>query len=127
MIGVLAALSFFNARDDSTTSTPPGPGVVVPAQGGAAGQRLRAGNVELRYGDIAQRARARSLADELAGAPSPALEATGQAVLIVPERGLHGVRVVAWRHELTAQDAQDPRVRAFVEYWLGRGDGASGR
>jgi hypothetical protein len=118
---VLAGLSFFDARDDSTTTAPAGPGTAVPAQSGELGARLRAGNVQLSYGDEAGRAAAARLARDIAGAPSPQLAAAGQAVVIAREPGLRGLRALAWRRELRAADPGDPAVRAFVEHWLGRG------
>jgi hypothetical protein len=124
-----AALGFAAARDDSTTDAPAGPGTPVPAQAGAVGERLRAGNVELRYGDAAARAAAERLVREvagganggLAGAAEGRLAAAGQEVRAVRESGLHGIRALAWRRELRVADPRDPLLRAFVEHWLGRG------
>jgi hypothetical protein len=126
---LVAALSFFAARDDSTTEAPVGPGTPVPAQAGALGERLRAGNVELRYGDTAGRAAAERLVrevtggtvGEVAGEGGGGLAAAGQEVRAVREPGLRGVRALAWRRELRAADPRDPSLRGFVEHWLGRG------
>lgn len=122
MTGVflIAALSFFAARDDSTTAVGAGPGRAVPQQTGALGARLRAGNVELRYGDERARTATEALARDVAGVPDPALAAAGQEVRAVSEPGVRGIRALAWRRELRATDPRDPALREFVEHWLGR-------
>jgi hypothetical protein len=124
VLAVVAALSFFNARDDSTTTSATGaggPGTAVPAQAGALGARLRAGNVDLRYGAAADRRPLQQLALAVAGPRSPELAAAGQEVRVVREPGLRGVRAVAWRRELRTPGAASAALRDFVEHWLGRG------
>lgn len=121
MAAVVAALSYFVARDDATTTAPAGPGALVPAQPGALGTQLKAGNVQLRYGDGAGRAAAARLAADVAGPARPELAAAGQAIDVVREVGLRGIRALAWRRELRVDDARDPALREFVEHWLGRG------
>lgn len=115
-------IAFFTGQDDATTATPPGdaPGMAVPAQGGRDAEVLRAGNVILVAGR-GRVAEARALAEELTGPPSDALQDAGQAVVVQEGPGRGGVVAVAWRRQLRAEDAGDPRLREFVEYWLGRG------
>ncbi len=64
---------------------------------------------------------ARDLAEEIAGPPSQALRDAGQAVLVQSGTGRGGIVARAWRRELRAEDPEDPALREFVEYWLGRG------
>lgn len=59
----------------------------------------------------------------LRGSGFRALAGAGQAVLVspgkTPARG--AVVVSAWRHLLPADSADDPAVKDFVDFWLGRG------
>lgn len=119
-LAVVATLSYFDARDDATTAAPSVPGEAVAAQPGPLGAYLRAGNVELRYGDATGGATARRIARALAGAPGGGLAAAGQEVRAVRETGLSGLRALAWRRELRVSDPRDPALPAFVEHWLGR-------
>lgn len=111
----------FASGEDASTSSTPVPGMVVPAQDGRDSAVLRAGNVIL----VAGRGRveeARALATELAGAPAgAALERAGQAVIVQAGPGQGGIVAVAYEHQQRAEQADDPELRRFVEYWLGRG------
>jgi hypothetical protein len=126
LAAVLLALWFFTARDDATTSGPPPavPGVAatVPARYAADVSR---GNVVIATGDAAQRVQARRLASEIAGAPSAALRAAGQAVIVDEANPGPRGELVAWAQDrrLAAPSADDPHLLAFVEYWLGRAAG----
>jgi hypothetical protein len=82
---------------------------------------LRLGNVVLEA-PATERAAADALAGDVAGPPDPALRAAGQAVLVRPGRGPEVVAVARDR-TLRVASAGDPRLRAFVEYWLGRAAG----
>ena len=115
-------IAFFTGRDDATTSNPPAsaPGMAVPAQAGQDAGVLRAGNVILVAGQGRVEG-ARKLAEELAGPPSDALQDAGQAVLVQEGPGRGGIVAVAWRRQLRAETPDDPALRRFVEYWLGRG------
>ncbi len=115
-------IAFFTGQDDATTSTPSGdaPGMAVPAQAGQDAGVLRAGNVILVAGQGQVRG-ARELAEELAGPPSQALQDAGQAVLVQEGPGRGGIVAVAWERQLRAEAPDDPALREFVEYWLGRG------
>jgi len=115
-------IAFLTGQDDATTATPPAaaPGMAVPAQGGQDAEVLRAGNVILVAGR-GQVREARALAEELAGPPSDALQDAGQAVLVEEGPGRGGIVAVAWQRQLRAETPDDPALREFVEYWLGRG------
>ena len=115
-------IAFFTGQDDATTATRPSeaPGMAVPAQAGQDAGVLRAGNVILVAGQ-GQVAGARRLAEELAGPPSRALRDAGQAVLVEEGPGRGGIVAVAWERQLRAETPDDPALRDFVEYWLGRG------
>jgi hypothetical protein len=120
MLGVVAALAFFTSRDDATTAVPAaqGPGRAAPA---ATDALLRAGNVTIEAPGAALGA-ARRLAEEIAGPDSPELRSAGQAVVV--RRGSSAEVVArAWRRELRVGSADDPALRDFVEFWLGRGAG----
>ena len=115
-------IAFLTGQDDATTATPPAgaPGTAVPAQAGQDAEVLQAGNVILVVGR-GQVAGARKLAEELAGPPSRALRDAGQAVLVEEGPGRGGIVAVAWKRQLRAETPDDPALREFVEYWLGRG------
>jgi hypothetical protein len=81
---------------------------------------LAAGNVVLLYGRPASVPALRALARSVAGRFSPALLAAGQAVILSPRSGASGVIAVAWDHLLRVSGPNDPRLRAFVAFWLGR-------
>ena len=139
--GVLAAVWFFTANDGATTSGPP---VAVP---GAIFHGLvphaadvRRGNVVIVVDDPGAQPAAQLLADEVAGPPSPALLAAGQAVQVdVADGGVANLVVCRDREGRKAQcpslhayggdrvlattSPDDPALRAFVEYWLGRAAG----
>jgi hypothetical protein len=140
------AVWFFTANDGATTSGPPvaAPGVAWPVPSQYAGD-VRRGNVvlEVRSGDVDA---VRAFAAKVAGPEDPALRAAGQAVLVVvadPGLGIAEPEitctdqagattpcgpvadVVAWAQgrRLEASSPDDPALRAFVEYWLGRAAG----
>jgi hypothetical protein len=120
---VVAALAFLTSRDDATTT-----GALAQAPGrpwpGPADADLRAGNVEVVVVDAQQVAVARRVADAVTGSHDPALRAAGQAVLVT--RCVAGAcppaAVTAYAQDriLEAQRADDPRLQAFLEYWVGR-------
>jgi len=121
--GVVAGLAFFTARDQSTVATPqagPGrpagelpPGVEEPAPG----------NVLLVASDPDELDELRALGDRVAGEPTQALQAAGQAVLVEEAAGVEGVRAYAAGRTVKASGADDPALREFVEAWLGRVEG----
>jgi hypothetical protein len=98
------------------------------------------GNVVIVVDDPGAQPAAQRLADEVAGPPSPALLAAGQAVQVDVAAGVAGSVVVCRDREgrkaecpsvhafggdrmLAASSPEDPALRAFVEYWLGRSAG----
>lgn len=120
-IAAAVAISFFNSRDSSTVTHPPGPGTVRATN---AGPHVGTGNVVLMYADPAERKPLNALADAEAGPASPALESAGQAVILQHDATLDvGVRAVTAGHSLDAQSSGDPALRNFVEFWLGRAPG----
>ncbi|HEV3002556.1 MAG TPA: DUF3105 domain-containing protein [Solirubrobacteraceae bacterium] len=115
---VLGVLAFFNARDDATfgdDGAPAAPGRPAPQ---ATAPELRRGNVVLRYGDPAHAATLRRMAAEFG---PESLAGAGQAVLVRRDPGTRGVVAEAWRRRLQASSPDDPALREFAEYWLGRG------
>lgn len=86
---------------------------------------LQSGDVVLMYGTPRPPAGLRALASGVAPAFTPALAASGQAVILARRPGVTGVVALAWAHMLRASSAGDPALRQFANYWLGRGVGAS--
>ena len=84
-------------------------------------QALELGDVVLVYGDRRLQPGLRRLASSLAGPYSRSLAAAGQAVVLDFQRGRSGVVGVAWRHLLPSSRPSDPRLQAFIQFWLGRG------
>lgn len=120
LAGTVGIIAFLQARDDAEIGTREGaPGVEAP---GETSPRLRTGNVLLTYRSQADGAALRALAEEIAGAPDPALQDAGQAIL-VERRPDQRTAVVAraWQRRLEAGGAQDPALPAFAEAWLGVG------
>jgi hypothetical protein len=87
------------------------------------------GNVVLVYADPRLTVPLRALASAQAGPFTPALAATGQAVVLdrrsapagAPGAPRASVIAVAWRRLLAVSTASDPALTAFVQTWLGRG------
>jgi hypothetical protein len=118
VVAVAAAIAFFSARDDATVSRAQGPG--APRAAGAA-PAVRPGNVLLQYADPALAAGLRALAEDVAGPPSPALVAAGQAVVVRRQGGLRPpVRALSATRGVDAAGPRDPTLREFVEFWVGR-------
>jgi Protein of unknown function (DUF3105) len=84
-------------------------------------QALELGNVVLMYGTRTPPAGLRALAREVAGPFTPALAAAGQAVILARRPGTRGILALAWAHLLSVGSADDPQLKAFTQYWLGRG------
>ncbi|HVS28305.1 MAG TPA: DUF3105 domain-containing protein [Solirubrobacteraceae bacterium] len=84
-------------------------------------QALERGDVVIFYPTTHVPAPLRSIQRGISGRTSSALAAAGQSVILAPRRGLHGIVAVAWRHLLRTGNANDPRLRGFAEFWLGRG------
>jgi hypothetical protein len=119
--GAVAVMLILNARDDATVHRSGGPGVKR-----AAGARpvVARGNVVLLYSDERLTSALRQFALDTGGPATPAVKAAGQAVLVVRQPGLRVPVVgVTTDRRLDSTGPDDPRLRAFVEYWLGRDSG----
>ncbi|MGA2013543.1 MAG: DUF3105 domain-containing protein [Solirubrobacteraceae bacterium] len=82
---------------------------------------LEVGDVVLMYGTRTPPA---GLQSDLAGiAPpfTPALAATGQAIILARRDGVSGVIGLAWAHLLPSSSPAGPALRDFAQFWLGRG------
>jgi Protein of unknown function (DUF3105) len=84
-------------------------------------QALEVGDVVLMYGTRTPPTGLAGLAAGEAPPFTPALAATGGAVILARRPGIEGVVALAWTHMLRATGPNDPRLPAFIEYWLGRG------
>jgi hypothetical protein len=112
-------------------SEPPTSGAHIPAAIGGNGgqitddqllQALSVGDVVLMYGTGKPPSGLAALADAVAPAAfSPALAATGQAVVLAYRPGTTGVFGLAWAHMVHVRSPTDPTLRSFAQYWLGRG------
>jgi hypothetical protein len=111
-------------------STPPTSGahVPVPVDGDnrqlSDNQLLEAlelGDVVLMYGTPAPPSGLKSLVDSLAAPFTPALAAAGQAVVMARRPGTRGLLALGWAHMLRVGTPDDPLLRTFINYWLGRG------
>jgi hypothetical protein len=117
-LGVAAVIAVLTARDSGTVEPAPGPGAER-----AAGERpaVARGNVVLLYSDERETAALRELALDTGGPVTPALVAAGQAVIVRRQAGVRvPVRALTRERRLDAAGPDDPRLRRFVEYWLGR-------
>jgi hypothetical protein len=121
------ALWFFTANDDATTSAPVASVPGVAAQDPRPwGPELAQGNLLLSIDDPAGFPAAKRLTEAVSGAEdSPALRGAGQSIRIVAPEGGQKTAVVAYAHDrtITAPSLEDPGLRAFLEYWLGRAGG----
>lgn len=118
LAGVIALIAILDARDDSTVGGSAGPGV---ARADGARPVVAPGNVVMLHSDERLTAALRELALDSGGPATAALVRAGQAVVVRRQAGLR-VPVVALTAErrLDAQGPADPRLRAFVDHWLGR-------
>ena len=116
--GVVALALVFDARDDATVDRSAGPGVARVA---GARPVVAPGNVVLLYSDERLTAELRELALHTGGPATPQLVRAGQAVIVRRQPGLR-VPVIGLTSDrrLDARDPEDPRLRAFIDHWLGR-------
>ena len=90
-------------------------------------QALSVGDVVLMYGTRKPPPGLAAVADGIAPADfSPALAATGQAVVLAYRPSTTGVIGLAWAHMVHVRSPTDPTLRSFAQYWLGRGAPAHG-
>ncbi len=90
-------------------------------------QALELGDVLIVYGTRDPPPGLLAFARSLAPAFSPALAAAGQAVILVHRPGAPGLAALAWAHLLRPTGLSDPRLRRFIQFWLGRGARAASR
>jgi hypothetical protein len=82
---------------------------------------LGAGDVVLMYGTDRPPPRLRALASSIAAPFTPALAASGQAVILARRPAIPGVLALAWTRMLHVRTASDPQLRSFTLFWLGQG------
>ena len=122
LAGAVALIGFLQARDESTLGedgTDRAPGVEAREENDP---RLAAGNVILTYRREEDGAVLRALAEDVAGPPDAALEEVGQAVIVArrPNQSAGAVVAHALGRRLVVDRPDDPEVRRFTEFWLGR-------
>jgi hypothetical protein len=86
-------------------------------------QALAAGNVVFMYGASQPPRGLAAIAQAVGGRFTPALAASGQAVILARRPGARGVVALAWTRMLRSVSAPD--LRAFAQFWLGRGAGTT--
>lgn len=117
---VAGAAAFFVSRDDATV---PRLGQSAPGKARPPGAEpaVRPGNVVLLYSDERLTRDLRRLAERTAGPPDPLLAEAGQAVLVQRRPNLDvAVTAVTATRMLEAGGPDDPALKGFIEYWLGR-------
>jgi hypothetical protein len=146
--GLIGLLAVFHKRDsaDLDAQTVRGPGVLEttpgdpPTSGAPGGQlqrerevpdavlvrALATGDVALVYGTAQPPADLVQLREDLTGPFDPELAAAGQVAFLVHRKGIKGIEALAWKRRLAVPSASDPRVREFIDTWLGKGQGKTG-
>jgi hypothetical protein len=84
-------------------------------------QALQLGNVVIVYGTRTPPAALTRFAGLAAPAFTPAIAASGDAVILARRPGTTGLEALAWAHLLRVSSADDPELAQFVSFWLGRG------
>ena len=84
-------------------------------------QALELGNVVVAYGSPAPPAGLERVARAVAGPFTPALAASGQAVILARRPGTRGVIGLAWARLIHVGSPSAPSLHRFAQYWLGRG------
>ena len=116
--GVLAFMTTLSARDDATLGASAGPGKVRPE---GARPAVAPGNIVLLDGDERLTDGLRELALQTGGPTTPALVKAGQAVVVRRQAGLRvPVAALTTERRFDASGPEDPQLRAFIEYWIGR-------
>jgi hypothetical protein len=143
--GLVGLLAIFHDRDEADLSaqTVQGPGVLEtdpgdPPTSGAPGGNLQrerevpdpellralaTGDVALVYGTAQPPDELVRLRDDATGPFDPELAAAGQMAFLVHRRGVTGIEALAWKRRLSVPTAADPRLREFIDTWLGKGEG----
>jgi hypothetical protein len=86
-------------------------------------EALARGDVVLMYAQRTAPAALQKLATTVAGEFSPALAASGQAVILARRPGTAGVVGLAWTRTLRVASPSDGRLSEFAQAYLGRGAG----
>jgi len=84
-------------------------------------QALQLGNVVIVYGGKRPPPGLTQFARAAAPPFTPALAATGDAVILARRPGTAGLVALAWAHLLRVSSASDSQLGQFVSFWLGRG------
>jgi len=84
-------------------------------------QALSEGDVVIMYGTPKPPPGLRALADSIASPFTPALAAAGQAVILARRTGTNGLIGLAWTRLVHVRTLDDPSLRSFIIFWLGRG------
>ena len=84
-------------------------------------QALQVGDVVFLYSTPTPPRGLQAIADRVAPHFTADLAAHGQTVILARRAGLSKITALAWAHALRSDDAG--QLRAFAEYWLGRGAG----
>ncbi len=84
-------------------------------------EALELGNVVVMYGGRTPPPGLRMLALSLAPPFTPGLATAGQAMILARRPGTRGLLGLAWAHAIVVRGPHDPRLRQFVQFWLGRG------
>ena len=145
--GLFGLLTLFNDRDAAGIgdgAAADGPGVFErqpgdpPTSGDPSGEApvregaldddaivsaLALGNVVLVYGTARPPQELVRMRRDATGAFNGGLAAAGQMALLVRRPGTEGVQALAWQRRLETPDPADPRLREFVDAWLGKGRG----
>ena len=82
-------------------------------------QALAVGDVVLMYGTPSSRRAVWRRWPSRSAAPfTPALAASGQAVILARRPGTSGVLALAWTRIVHVRTANDPQLRSFALFWL---------
>jgi hypothetical protein len=84
-------------------------------------EALEVGDVVIMYGTGKPPPALAQFARSLGGRFSPALAASGQAVVLAKRPGTEGLIALAWTRLLSVKSARAPELAQFVSEWLGRG------
>jgi len=84
-------------------------------------QALQLGNVVIVYGTKQPPSGLAKFASAAAPPFTPALAATGDAVILARRPGTQGLVALAWTHLLRVSSPSDSQLGQFVSFWLGRG------
>jgi hypothetical protein len=82
-------------------------------------EALELGDVVFMYGNPQPPRGLAAIAEAVGGRFTPALAASGQAVILARRPGTRGVIALAWTHMLRTLSAPD--LRNFAQFWLSRG------